>query len=85
MAGGRTMIRKIGLLLLISGIGVLAATGCRLDLFRRGALFRQPSTVVAPQVDPCAPTGIDPTHPAVIAPSSTPTVMPGPVSVYPSS
>jgi len=85
MAGGRTMIRKIGLLVLISGLAMVAATGCRLDLFRRGALFRQPATVVAPQVDPCAPTGVDPTHPAIITPSGNPTVLPGPVSVYPSS
>jgi len=79
------MIRKIGLLVLISGLAMVAATGCRLDLFRRGALFRQPATVVAPQVDPCAPTGVYPTHPAIITPSGNPTVLPGPVSVYPSS
>jgi hypothetical protein len=78
------MTKKFVVFLVLAGIAMVSTGGCRLDLFRRGALFRQPSAVVAPQVDPCAPTGIDPTHPAIVTPSGSPSVLPGPVSVYPS-
>jgi hypothetical protein len=64
--------------LVLVGLTLASASGCRLDLFRRGALFRQPSTVVAPQMDPCAPAAVDPAQPAMVipAPTTSPTMAP---------
>ncbi len=72
-----TLIALLGVSLLV------AASGCRLDIFRRGALFRQPATVVAPQPDPCAPGVIDPSSPTVAIPGSQGTVYPGTTTFLP--
>lgn len=78
-------MKKTAVLIVItSGIVLATSTGCRLDIFRRGALFRQPATVVAPQPDPCAPSAaVDPCNPAVVAPSPAPALPPGTTSFVP--
>ncbi|MCS7239475.1 MAG: hypothetical protein NZ899_14585 [Thermoguttaceae bacterium] len=71
-------MKRFAALVLLAGAVLLATmTGCRLDIFRRGALFRQPATVIAPQPDPCAPAAtVDPCNPSVVVPSPTPSVAP---------
>ncbi len=71
------------LAVIVVGLVFTAGPGCRLDLFRRGALWRQPE-VVAPACDPCAPAIVDPCDPCspgVAAPA--PLVLPGPAAMTP--
>lgn len=77
------MRRRVMLFALVAIYLASTGVGCRLDIFRRGALFRQPTTVVVPQPDPCAPAVVDPCNPGVMVPSSGTPVYPG-TTVLPS-